>query len=213
MVPARNASGNMGDIPEAFGAGFLQQNCTATIRANSNISPVQARLVGCPVPNLGMRNLIIVAFIEPVAEGQEFLRSDWPLHITLVRFDVTNDGDAARYAALAETPAKQALGTVLAVGGEDRFGRQGSVPVSLVEADPALQALHDSLVQAVEQVSGRVASPHHTRQNFRPHVSHRGDKRLNRGDAVVLDQIALVDMAPDGNHTIRRVLELWALRK
>jgi hypothetical protein len=160
-----------------------------------------------------MRNLIMVAFIEPVAVGQEFLRSDWPLHLTLVRFDVRNDGDTARYAALAEMPVKQALGTVLAVGGDDRFGRLGSVPVSLVEADPALQALHDSLVQAVEQVSGRVASPHHTRRNFRPHVSHRGDKRLNRGDAVVLDRIALVDMAPDGNHTIRRILELWEVRK
>lgn len=160
-----------------------------------------------------MRNLIVVAFIESVAVGQEFLRSDWPLHLTLVRFDVRNDGDTARYAALAEMPVKQALGTVLAVGGDDRFGRQGSVPVSLVEADPALQALHDSLVQAVEQVPGRVASPHHTRRNFRPHVSHRGDKCLNRGDAVVLDRVALVDMAPDGNHTIRRILELWELRK
>jgi hypothetical protein len=160
-----------------------------------------------------MRNLIMVAFIDAVAEGQEFLRSDWPLHITLVRFDVRNDGDAARIAALAELPARQALGTVLAIGADDRFGRQGSVPVSLVGADPALQALHETLVQAVEQVSGRVASPHHTRQNFRPHVSHRGDRRLNPGDAVVLDQIALVDMAPDGNRTIRRILELWEPRR
>lgn len=155
----------------------------------------------------------MAAFVEPVAAGQEFPRTDWPMHITLVRFDVENDGDTARFAALAEMPAKQALGTVLAVGGDDRFGRQGSVPVSLVEADPALQALHDSLVQAVDQVSGRIASPHHTRRNFRPHVSHHGDKRLNPGDAVVLGHIALVDMAPDGNRSIRRILELWELRK
>jgi hypothetical protein len=25
----------------------------------------------------------------------------------------------------------------------------------------------------------------------------------------VLDRVALVDMAPDGDHTIRRVLRLW----
>ena len=35
-----------------------------------------------------MRNLIAVAFVEPVAEGLEFPRDDWPLHITLVKFDV-----------------------------------------------------------------------------------------------------------------------------
>jgi len=35
-----------------------------------------------------MRNLIAVAFVEPVAEGLEFPRDDWPLHLTLVKFDV-----------------------------------------------------------------------------------------------------------------------------
>ena len=155
----------------------------------------------------------MVAFVEPVAEGQVFLRTEWPLHITLVRFDLRNDDDTARFAALAEVPAKQALGTVLTIGADDRFGYRGSGPVSLVEADPALQALHDSLVQLVEELSGRVASPHHTRQHFRPHVSHHGEKRVNPGDAVVLDQIALVDMAPDGDRTIRRILALWELRK
>jgi 2'-5' RNA ligase len=160
-----------------------------------------------------MRNLIMVAFIEPVWEGQEFLRTDWPLHITLVRFDVTDDGGTARFASLAEVPAKQALGSVLSIGGDHHFGHQGSVPVSLVKDDPALQALHESLVQAVEQLSGRVASPHHTRRLFRPHVSHHGEQRVNPGDAVVLDHIALVDMAPDGDRTIRRILKLWELRK
>lgn len=41
-----------------------------------------------------MRNLIFVAFVEPVFEGQVFPRSDWPLHITLVRFDVEGPAGA-----------------------------------------------------------------------------------------------------------------------
>jgi hypothetical protein len=52
-----------------------------------------------------MRNLIMVAFVEPVSEGQVFLRREWPLHISLVRFDLRNDDDTARFAALAEVPA------------------------------------------------------------------------------------------------------------
>ena len=39
-----------------------------------------------------MRNLIAVAFVEPVAEGLEFPRDDWPLHLTLVKFDVVKAG-------------------------------------------------------------------------------------------------------------------------
>lgn len=166
-----------------------------------------------------LRNLIFVAFVEPVAEGAVFLRTDWPLHITLVRFDAgTRDGadPAGRVAALADGPAQAALGSALTVGQDAAFGRNGSVPVSLVKPDKTLQALHEALVEAVETVDGRILTPRHTRSGYRPHVSHHGApeaavKRLNPGDAVVLDRIALVDMAPDGDHTIRRVLRLWSL--
>ena len=165
-----------------------------------------------------LRNLIFVAFVEPVAEGAVFPRTDWPLHITLVRFDVggpDSAGATERVAVLADGAARAALGTHLAVGEDAAFGRNGSVAVSLVEPHPALQALHEALVQAVAAVEGRILTPRHTLSGYRPHVSHHGSgpgiKRLNPGDAVVLDRIALVDMAPDGDHTIRRVLRLWTL--
>ncbi|MGX5715777.1 2'-5' RNA ligase family protein [Arthrobacter sp. MAHUQ-56] len=169
-----------------------------------------------------MRNLIFVAFVEPVADGQVFPRTDWPLHITLVRFDLTFDAGTSagadvveRLAGLADAPAAAALGAQLAVGEDAAFGRNGSVPVSLVEPHGALQELHGQLVQLVSDVEGRILTPRHTLTGYRPHVSHQtsteGDaKRLHQGDAVVLDRIALVDMAPGGDHTTRRVLRLWS---
>ncbi len=48
-----------------------------------------------------MRNLIAVAFMEPVTEGLEFPRDDWPLHITLVKFDVVEPRQEADAAAPA----------------------------------------------------------------------------------------------------------------
>ncbi|MFD5278387.1 2'-5' RNA ligase family protein [Pseudarthrobacter sp. NPDC058362] len=165
-----------------------------------------------------MRNLILVAFVEPVADGLVFPRSEWPLHITLVRFDADASAGAdpaAALAAAADATARAALGATLLIGEDAGFGRGGSVPVSLVEPDPALQALHEDLVRAVEALDGRILTPHHTLSGYRPHVSHRGAgpevKRLRPGDAVVLDRIALVDMAPDGDRTIRRILRLWSL--
>src|SRR5215217_6203373 len=136
-----------------------------------------------------MRNLILVAFVEPVTEGQVFPRTDWPLHITLVRFDagITDGADPAeRIAALAEAPAAEALGASLTVGKDAGFGRNGSVPVSLIQPQPDLQTLHGQLVGAVARVGGKVLTPAHTLAGYRPHVSHHGDKRLNPGDAVVL---------------------------
>lgn len=169
-----------------------------------------------------MRNLIFVAFVEPVAEGQVFPRTDWPLHITLVRFDMRFDAGAAattntqdpadvaeRIAGLADAPVAAALGAGLTVGEDAAFGRNGSVPVNLINLQPDLQALHGQLVAAVDGIGGRILTPAHTLAGYRPHVSHHGDKRLHPGDAVVLDRVALVDMAPHGDHTIRRVLRLW----
>jgi 2'-5' RNA ligase superfamily len=161
-----------------------------------------------------MRNLIFVVFVEPVAEGQVFLRTDWPLHITLVRFDVETPDSAdpaERIAALSEAPAIAALGAALTTGQDAGFGRNGSVPVSLIQPQKDLQTLHEQLVGAVGSLGGKILTPGHTLSGYRPHVSHHGDKRLNPGDAVVLDRIALVDMAPDGDRTVRRVLRLWSL--
>ncbi|WP_258804451.1 2'-5' RNA ligase family protein [Pseudarthrobacter sp. NS4] len=165
-----------------------------------------------------MRNLIFVVFVEPVAAHQVFPRSDWPLHITLVRFDVATGqsaGVAERIGSLADAPARAALGAGLVVGEDAAFGRNGTVPVSLVEPHPVLQRLHEDLVGVVTDMDGRILTPRHTLSGYRPHVSHHGTagpdaRRLHPGDDVVLDRIALVDMAPDGDHTIRRILRLWS---
>ncbi|QCO96501.1 2'-5' RNA ligase family protein [Arthrobacter sp. 24S4-2] len=169
-----------------------------------------------------MRNLILVAFIEPVADGLVFPRDDWPLHITLVKFDVDVTSDAGggpgagladRIAELIDQPVRAALGTALTIGADACFGRLESIPVSLVEPSGPLQELHEALMGSVVELQGRVPTPLYTMENYRPHVSHHGDKRAQPGDAVVLDRVALVDMAPDGNHAVRRVLQLWELTK
>lgn len=182
-----------------------------------------------------MRNLIAVAFLEPVTEGLEFPRDDWPLHITLVKFDVVaqetgpgaapetspeaSPGDvpeaapadalAERIATLMEAPVAAALGSRVTVGFEAGFGRGESIPVSLIEPSEPLQGLHKALVRMVAELPGRISTPGYTLESYRPHVSHLGEKRFNEGDVVVLDRIALVDMAPDGEHATRRILRLW----
>ena len=174
-----------------------------------------------------MRNLIAVAFVEPVAEGLEFPRDDWPLHLTLVKFDVAEprqgagaepgpgtppaSGDplAEQIATLMTDPVATALGSVLSVGREAGFGRAGSIPVNLIEPSEQLQVLHNELVRIVEQLPGRISTPAYTLEGYRPHVSHHGDKRLRQGETFALDRIALVDMAPDGGHATRRILKLW----
>ena len=202
-----------------------------------------------------MRNLVAVAFVEPVSAGQVFARDAWPLHITLVRFDVADppaeakddDGGyrapASGAAPSASSPVNPetgpteagpsetgpqeadpladeiarrmdpgvgaALGEVLTAGEPANFGRNGSIPVTLIDPNDRLQRLHEGLLDVVESLHGRVATAAYTRSGYRPHVSHQGAKMLQTGDRLVLDRVALVDMAPGGNHGTRRVLALW----
>jgi hypothetical protein len=136
-----------------------------------------------------MRNLIVVAFLEPVTEGMDFPRDRWPLHITLVKFDVvdlpaSDDGPAAgevlaaRVAGHMDAPVRAALGSTVAVGGEAGFGRGGSIPVSLIRPSPALQGLHEALVGVVEALPGRIATPGYAMAGYRPHG--HGSRRQTR---------------------------------
>ncbi|MGX9899195.1 2'-5' RNA ligase family protein [Arthrobacter sp. SA17] len=165
-----------------------------------------------------MKNLILVAFLEPVIRGSEFPRGRWPLHVTLVKFDVGpraggesagSDEVVARVVAQVEGPVKRALGASLTIGDEAGFGQRQLVEVNVVEPDFRLQELHENLVHEVQSLGAVVSTPGYTLQNYRPHVTRQGERRFHRGDAVVLDRVALVDMAPDGDRRIRRVLELW----
>lgn len=153
---------------------------------------------------------VTVVFVEPLAAGTEFLQTAWPLHVTLVRFD----------SAVAVPELASVLGAALEgreaftaeVGRDAKFGRNGSVPVSLV--DPAgLVDLHESLLYGLLHELGeeiRLPGPNHTRANYRPHVTHRV-RRLHPGDTFQVRQVALVDMFPDRDRRFRRVLAVWPL--
>lgn len=152
-----------------------------------------------------MGAFVVVVFVQPVAAGLTFERSQWPLHITLARFDTKESADVVM-GRLGPALTRH-LGFRVRVGGDDYFGRNGTVHVSLVEPVPRLQRLHEECLAAVGPDS-HVLSPHHTGKYFRPHVSHTVG-RLQPGDEISVRQAALVDMRPDSDSRFRRVLGVW----
>ncbi len=148
---------------------------------------------------------VLVAFVVPVQAGLVFPRSGWPLHITLVRFDTRETAEALCDRLDGVLP--QRLGFGVRMGPDAQFGRDASVPVSLVEPEPALQLLHES---ALETLGPQVHLPgaQHNGLNYRPHITHAGE-RLQPGDQVQVRQAALVDMRPDNDPRLRRVMAVW----
>ena len=148
---------------------------------------------------------VLVVFVVPVRAGTVFPRSSWPLHITVARFDTRETADDV--CARLDVVLPALLGFGVRIGQDAQFGRDGSVPVSLVEPEPALQRLHAA---ALEALGERVHLPgaRHNGPNYRPHVTH-ADTRLRPGDHVRVRQAALVDMRPDSDPRLRRVLAVW----
>lgn len=156
----------------------------------------------------GAHPFVAVAFVEPTGLGQRFGKRHWPLHVTILRFDM-----APEAALAAASGAMSASGGVLPVEvriGEDAdFGYRGRVRVSLMEPSPGLQALHDRFRDAVAGAAGRIHSPQHTGAGFRPHVTVQGERRVRAGEAVRLESVSLVDMAPGGDTEWRVPLAQW----
>jgi 2'-5' RNA ligase len=148
---------------------------------------------------------VLVAFVVPVQAGLVFPRSGWPLHITLVRFDTRETAEVVSARLDGVLPAR--LGFGVNIGRDAQFGRDASVPVSLVEPEPALHLLHTAALDALgPQV--HLPGAQHNRSNYRPHVTHAGE-RLQPGEQVWIGQVALVDMRPDNDPRLRRVLAVW----
>ena len=152
-----------------------------------------------------MGAFVLVAFVVPVPAGLVFPRGSWPLHITLARFDTLETADVVSPRLDAVLP--ELLGFDVVIGSDAQFGRNASVPVSLVEPEPALQHLHLAALQALgPQV--HLPGAQHNGPNYRPHVT-QADTRLRPGDRIWIRQAALVDMRPDNDPRQRRVLAVW----
>lgn len=151
---------------------------------------------------------VAVAFVEPTGIGQRFGKRHWPLHVTLLRFDMAPE--AALAAASGAISASAGLLPLrVRIGRDADFGYRGRVRVSLVEPHPGLQTLHESVRDAVAAGGGRIHSPAHTGRGFRPHVSVQGERRVRPGEDVRLEGVALVDMAPGGDTDWRVVTAQW----
>jgi 2'-5' RNA ligase len=154
----------------------------------------------------GLHPFVAVAFVEPAPAGERFGKRHWPLHVTLLRFDMAPE--AAREAVSG------ALGVFepphVTVGHDADFGYRGRVRVSLVEPDSVLQSLHDRIRLAIAAAGGKIHSPQHTGGGFRPHITVQGSRRVSHGDRLVLDSVSLVDMAPGGDTEWRLPVAEWA---
>ncbi|SDR82908.1 2'-5' RNA ligase family protein [Microterricola viridarii] len=152
-----------------------------------------------------MSRLVIVLPLAPLAVGESFAVHSWPLHVTVLPPFLTTAEPEQIARALAD--ASVGLPAITATAGADElFGRRHNVPVTVLEENPELTALHRALRAAVLPFATEPDEPAFTGPGYRPHVTVKQDRRVEPGQLLTLGQLAVVDMAPRAHPAGRTVL-------
>ncbi len=148
----------------------------------------------------------IVSFLEPVQIGTEFSYKNWPLHCTLADvFGINND----IYSLFIDLKNKIInRNTInLEVSGKSQFGSsEYPIQVLLLEKQPEIIELHNIIFKQLQANGAIFNNPEYVNEGFVPHISYKNDISTKPGNAIDLKSISLIDMFPNGNGFMRKVI-------
>ena len=148
----------------------------------------------------------IVQFFEDIEEGHVYSSNNWPLHSTVIdtfAIDWSIDEMAAR---LTEMLREHALANSEA-GGDKYFGKNGQVQVVLLDRTDSLTTLHLDVLVTLEDGVLTLNDPQFAREGFLPHATVQKHARLNKGDKVRFTALSIIDMFPNEDPYMRKVLK------
>jgi 2'-5' RNA ligase len=154
-----------------------------------------------------MGRFAVVLPIEPLAAGEAFPVSAWPLHVTIVEpFETRHDADRVVTLIGPELHGRRAIDAEAF----DRamFGRRHDIPVTLVRDEGPLGAMRTRLLGALREADVDVAR---ARLDYRPHVTDTVHGSIEPGRVVRLAQVALVDLRPPEGRAMRTIAAVWPL--
>jgi 2'-5' RNA ligase len=151
-----------------------------------------------------MPRLAVCSFLAPQPAGVVLGASEIPPHVTLVGNFAYEGGTDAVVAKMGS--ATHRLPVEARAAGEDLFGPNRDVPVTLVADLGGIRDLHDDLVDKLQAVGCELDEPLYARDGFRPHVTRLLGASLEPGQLIRLDSLSLVDLRPNDDPTMRRVV-------
>ncbi len=147
-----------------------------------------------------MNQFVIVSFLEQDVPAS-FRKSEWPLHVTILRPFTTEASADDIFGSLKKVGAQTK--SIRTVGkSKELFGEHLDVPVVELTLTPELQALRLRIKTKLETQIEFSAPSFDT---FRPHVTDAVSLALAVGDEVFIKAVSLVEIRNDERHVFGTV--------
>ncbi|HVX24035.1 MAG TPA: 2'-5' RNA ligase family protein [Candidatus Saccharimonadales bacterium] len=147
----------------------------------------------------------IATIFENHPVGQEFTVDALPLHLTHVdSFEVDLSAEELATKLTAALAAQKAFAIKALT--DEMYGADKDIPVTTLELTPQLMQLHRLIMGVLDATGAVLKNPHFHNDNFSPHVSVYGDKRVAAGDSVAIQDISIAAKVSDADDASRRVL-------
>jgi len=137
--------------------------------------------------------MVIVAPLEPLTAGESFVVTKFPLHLTLLPpFRV--ECDWLELSAVVEGIAHGTDCLIADVVGQEGFGPDADIMVSLIKATDSLLNVHSGLTEALRPLGWTAQEAHYNGSGFRPHITDNNEEQVLPGQHFILGEMAIVEM-------------------
>jgi len=149
----------------------------------------------------------IICLLEAIEEGFTYSSSGWPLHTTFVdTFAIDWDIETIKQ-KLEDISHVIKSATIKGVR-DEYFGQNKEVHVILLEKNSDMKDIHYRLLDQLKPGNLKLNDPQFSEDGYRPHATVQKHAQVRIGDEVKINNLALIDMFPDENPYLRKVLKI-----
>ena len=153
---------------------------------------------------------VIVHFIDISNVPGEFPKSEWPLHVTLLA-NFTISLPLEELIQKLELYALEIVPFEIMSDGEDVFGPNQNIAVSLIQQSESIRKVHADLSAISKALGAKYDELKFMGEGFRPHATKQINARLMDKQIIALNNFTLVDMYPDNDINRRRIIKTYKL--
>ena len=144
----------------------------------------------------------LVYLFDELPDGYEYSMENWPPHISIAEIFAINGAPSDLMNSLSIRLGEQIPVETNAIG-EDWFGEDKSVHVTLYDKTNQLENLHETIIDVLNDYGVVFNNPQYIHEGFRPHSTIQGEYNKN---TAIINSVTLIDMYPDRDYRQRKVL-------